>query len=106
MRARKKPGSDPNQATPGSDPSGPPPRGREKGSRAKLSYKEARELEELPGKLEALEREQKDLAAKLADPAFYSDRSSDVRAIIGRHAAIEDELSRMLARWEELEAKK
>jgi ABC transport system ATP-binding/permease protein len=81
------------------------PGGREKGSRAKLSFKEARELEELPAKLEALEREQKEIAARLADPVIYSDRSADVRAIIGQHEAIEAELSRMLARWEELEAK-
>jgi len=99
-----KPGSDPNQATPGSDPK----EGRGGGpvaKRAKLSFKEARELEGLPAKLEALEKEQKEIAARLADPAFYSDRSADVRAIIGQHEAIEAELSRMLARWEELEAK-
>lgn len=101
VRARKS-GSDPRQATPGADPR----EGRGRSKPVKLGFKEARELEELPARLEALEKEQKDLAAKLADPAFYGDRSSDVRAIIGRHEAIEHELSRMLARWEELEAKK
>jgi ATP-binding cassette subfamily F protein uup len=86
----------------------PPPRGRESPApkRAKLGFKESRELEELPAKLEALEREQKDLAARLADPAVYQDRSVDVRALNARHDAIDAELTRMLARWEELEAKK
>ncbi len=73
---------------------------------AKLSWKEARELEELPARLEALEQEQKTLAERLADPALYQDRSIDVRALNARHDAIDAELTRLLARWEELEAKK
>ena len=77
----------------------PPPK------RAKLSYKEARELEQLPAKLEALEREQQDLSRRLADPAIYQDRSVDFKALTDRNAAIEDELTRLLARWEALEAK-
>jgi ATP-binding cassette subfamily F protein uup len=74
--------------------------------KAKLGFKEARELEELPAKLEALEQEQKTLAAKLADPALYQDRSVDLRALNARHSEIDEELTRLLARWEALEAKK
>ena len=74
--------------------------------KAKLGFKEARELEELPAKLEALEQEQKTLAAKLADPALYQDRTVDLRALNARHSEIDGELTRLLARWEELEAKK
>jgi ATP-binding cassette subfamily F protein uup len=81
-------------------------RGAEERKRAKLGYKEARELEELPAMLEALEGEQREVAAKLADPATYQDRSLDARALGERHARIEEELTRLLARWEELEAKK
>jgi ATP-binding cassette subfamily F protein uup len=72
---------------------------------AKLSFKETRELEALPGQLEALELEQKSLTEKLADPALYQDRTVDVRALNARHDQIESELTRLLARWEELEAK-
>ena len=43
---------------------------------------------------------------KLADPALYQDRSVDLKALNERHAVIEGELTRLLARWEELEAKK
>jgi ATP-binding cassette subfamily F protein uup len=71
-----------------------------------LSFKESRELEELPAKLEALEREQKDLAARLADPALYQDRTVDLRALNARHDEIDAALTSMLARWEELEAKR
>ena len=86
----------------------PPPRGREgpAARRVKLTFKEARELEELPAKLKALEQEQKDLAARLADPGLYQDRTVDLRALNARHDEIDAELTRMLARWEELETKR
>ena len=74
--------------------------------KAKLSFNEARELDELPGKMEALEREQSGLASRLADPALYQDRAVDPKALNARHEAIEGELARLLARWEELESKK
>ncbi|MGE0356403.1 MAG: ATP-binding cassette domain-containing protein [Burkholderiales bacterium] len=73
--------------------------------RAKLGFKEARELEALPVKLEALEREQEALARRLADPALYQDRSADLAGLNARHAEIEEELTALLARWEELESR-
>ena len=74
--------------------------------RAGLTYKEARELEALPGTLEALEREQSELTRRLADPALYQDRTVDLKALNARHAANEAELLRLLERWEELEGKR
>src|SRR5882724_11318069 len=71
----------------------------------KLGYKEGRELAELPARLEALEREQAEIAGKLAAPALYRDRAGEVKGLQLRHAAIEAELTQLLARWEELEAK-
>jgi len=71
----------------------------------KLGYKEGRELAELPARLEALEREQGEITGKLADPAMYRDRAGEVKGLQLRHAAIEAELTQLLARWEELEAK-
>jgi ABC transport system ATP-binding/permease protein len=73
---------------------------------AKLTFKEARELEELAPRIEKLEREQKDLARQLADPAVYQDRAVDIRALNARHADIEQELERLLERWSKLEEKK
>jgi ABC transport system ATP-binding/permease protein len=73
--------------------------------RAKLGFNEARELEALPAALEALEREQAELAARLADPAVYQDRGVDIGALHARHEEIDAELTRLLGRWEELEAK-
>ena len=73
---------------------------------AKLTFKQARELEGLPAAIEALESEQADIGRRLADPALYADRTVDVRAINARHSEIEAELDRLLQRWEELEARR
>ena len=81
------------------------PRRRAQG-KGKLGYKEERELAELPAKLEALEREQAEIAGKLADPALYRDRPGELKPLQARHAAIEEALTQALARWEGLEAKK
>jgi ATP-binding cassette subfamily F protein uup len=73
--------------------------------RSKLSYKEARELEALPAQLEALEAEQGQIAARLADPALYQSNPQEAAALQARSEAIEAELLDALARWEMLEAK-
>jgi ATP-binding cassette subfamily F protein uup len=73
---------------------------------AKLSYHEVRELEALPARFEALESEQKALAARLADPASYQDRNTDLRALNERHDEIEGELHALLERWDALERKR
>ncbi|MBL8814972.1 MAG: ATP-binding cassette domain-containing protein [Planctomyces sp.] len=70
----------------------------------KLSYKEQRELETLPAKIEKLEAKQKQLSALLADPEVY--QTGGTRAAdIGRELqGVEEELLSCLARWEELES--
>ena len=73
--------------------------------RTKLSSNELRELESLPAKIETLEREQADIAHRLADPAIYRDKQSEVKVLQSRSTAIEGELTGALARWDELEAK-
>jgi ATP-binding cassette subfamily F protein uup len=87
-------------------PAAPPTAARAPARPAKLTFNEARELERLPARLEGLEAEQRALAAKRADPALYQDRSLDPKALAARHAEIEAQLDRLLARWEELEAKR
>jgi ATP-binding cassette subfamily F protein uup len=71
----------------------------------KLSYKEQRELEALPGRIEQLEAEQKALAEQLADPATYARQAQAVPALQARHAEIDDELMHALERWEALAAR-
>ncbi len=74
--------------------------------RAKLGFNEVRELEALPGKLAALEAEQAAIQARLADPATYTERSVDLKALNDRYEAIEVELTQLLGRWEALESRR
>src|SRR6478736_126493 len=70
----------------------------------KLSGKEQKELETLPAKIEALEKEQAELTAKLADPAFYKTQGAKFAEVKTRLEAVEREHATVFARWEELEA--
>ncbi|QNM98547.1 ATP-binding cassette domain-containing protein [Chitinimonas koreensis] len=71
----------------------------------KLSYNETRELERLPGEIEALEAEQAGLQEKLLDPAVYRDAPKDAAAWQARIGEIELALLDKLERWETLEKK-
>jgi ATP-binding cassette subfamily F protein uup len=79
--------------------------GREKPRAAKLSYKEARELEALPKEIEALEAEQHALAAKMSDPEYYKKPAEALRADQQRTTEIENLLMEKLERWGALESK-
>lgn len=74
-------------------------------SRTKLSYQEARELTALPEKIDLLEQEQSSLTMQLSDPAIYRNCPDQARDLQMRFSALEDELTRCFARWEELESK-
>ncbi|MGH8745405.1 MAG: ABC transporter ATP-binding protein, partial [Burkholderiales bacterium] len=73
--------------------------------RAKLSYKESRELEQLPVRLEALEAEQHALAAKLGAPEYYRQAPEVMRADQRRAEELEALIHAGLERWEALEAR-
>ncbi len=71
----------------------------------KLSWKEQRELEALPDRIAALEREQGELTALLEDPAIYQRDARAAQEAALRLAAIDEELLALLERWEALEAR-
>ena len=70
--------------------------------RPKLSYKEQRELDELPARIEALEAEQKQLGALLGDANLYATDPAGVARAQQRFAAIDDALLAAMERWEQL----
>jgi len=79
-----------------------PPRKQEK---ARLSFKERRELDALPAQIEALEREQAGLTAQMADAGYHRVGPEQIRADRARAAAIEGELEACFERWSALEEK-
>lgn len=73
--------------------------------RSKLSYKEGRELEQLPAELETLEREQHDIAARMTAAGYHAAGADRMRADSERLAEIERLLEHKYARWAELDAR-
>ncbi|HEX7889396.1 MAG TPA: ATP-binding cassette domain-containing protein [Ramlibacter sp.] len=71
-------------------------------ARRKLGYKEQRELEALPGLIDALEQEQKTIHAELERGTVYSDDPARAVQLATRTTAIDDELTAALERWETL----
>jgi len=71
--------------------------------RRKLSFKEQRELEALPARIEALEGEQARLGAEVSAPDFYRKPASDIHAAMSRLEALPAEIETALRRWDELE---
>ena len=71
--------------------------------RRKISFKEQREIEALPGQIERLESEQQNLYARLADPVLYKEGGAGVVQAKARLEMIAQELPQLYARWEELE---
>ena len=70
----------------------------------KLNFKEQRELEELPGRIEALEKKLETMHASLADPAIYRTAGATVAGLNARREELERELEEAFRRWDELES--
>jgi ATP-binding cassette subfamily F protein uup len=68
----------------------------------KLSFKESRELDSLPQRIDALEAEQNAIALRLADPVLYQRAAEEVPGLQRRLRTIETEMAAAMARWEDL----
>jgi len=72
----------------------------------KLSFKEEKELESLPLKIEKLEAEQEEIFALLADVSFYQKDPKEISRVNLRSETLAQELLESYQRWEYLEASK
>ncbi len=70
----------------------------------KLSFKEQRELEQLPQRIEQLETRQADLTAKIGGSEFYKQSQERIAATLAELKTAEDELAQAYKRWDELDA--
>ncbi|MBL8365268.1 MAG: ATP-binding cassette domain-containing protein [Comamonas sp.] len=77
----------------------PPQDGRSTLQKKKLSYKEQRELEQLPDRIAALETEQQAIQQELADGSLYTRDPQRATALHTREGEIEEELLLALERW-------
>jgi ATP-binding cassette subfamily F protein uup len=72
----------------------------------KLSFKEQRELDELPALIERLESEQRALAQRIAAPEFYKAGADTIKQSLARVDTLQHELAAVYARWGELDSRK
>jgi len=72
-------------------------------ARNKLGYKEQRELEQLPDELEALEKEQAELTARMSGADYHRQAPAQLRIDRERLAEIERLLDEKFTRWSELD---
>ncbi|HET7204231.1 MAG TPA: ATP-binding cassette domain-containing protein, partial [Steroidobacteraceae bacterium] len=72
----------------------------------KLSYKEGRELDELPARIEALEAEQKTLTVAMSSADYHKRGGDQMRRDAARVQDIERELEAAFERWAELDARR
>ncbi|MCF7220652.1 ATP-binding cassette domain-containing protein [Marilutibacter chinensis] len=86
----------PASATAPARPAAPP-------ARRKLSYKDARELEQLPARIEQLEARLAELTGAMNDPAFFQREQAAVSAHTAEVADTQAALDAAYARWGELE---
>jgi ATP-binding cassette subfamily F protein uup len=70
----------------------------------KLSWKQQRELEELPARIEQLEAEVAALTDAMTDPAFYDRDGAAITAHTTELTRAQAALDTAYARWEELES--
>ena len=74
-------------------------------ARKKLSFKERRELDELPARIEALETEQTQLEAAIADPGFYRNPAQTITDTLARLETVQATLIEAMARWDALDSR-
>lgn len=73
-----------------------------KAVRKKLSYKDQRELDNLPDKIDDLETQLQQLGDQSASAEFYQQDAQTVNDTLARLAALQEELDSCMERWMEL----
>ena len=81
-------------------PSRKPPR---TSPQQRLSYKDKRELESLPGQIEALEEEQQTLEARVSEADFYRGDKATITDTLKRLEQLQEALGTAYERWEYLD---
>jgi ATP-binding cassette subfamily F protein uup len=104
LRQRNEPPVRATAPAPQAKPKPAPPSAPKPQAKQKLSYKETRELEALPARIEALESELQQIEVQVARPEFYQQDKEAIASAMDRLSRLRDELSQAYGRWEELEA--
>lgn len=93
----------PSRTTPNAQPSRPASKPKSSG---KLSYKDARDLAQLPEQIEQLERAVQQASDQVNDPALYQQSAADIQAATSALEQAQAALASAFERWEALEAQR
>jgi ATP-binding cassette subfamily F protein uup len=85
------------------EPAKPAPAAAAASAKRKLSYKDQRELDELPARIEALETRIAEMTAAMNDPAFFQRDHAAVTTHNAALATAHAELEQAYARWQALD---
>ena len=77
---------------------------KSKTSSKKISFKQQKELDELPGQIDSFELEQEKLTEKIGDASFYKQEQDIIKETLGLLKEVEQKLEQAYQRWDELEA--
>jgi ATP-binding cassette subfamily F protein uup len=102
LRQRSMPIEAAKPAAKSSEPAKPAPAAAAPAKR-KLSYKDQRELDELPARIESLETRVAEMTAAMNDPAFFQRDHAAVTAHNAALATAHAELEQAYARWQALD---
>jgi len=80
--------------------------GTSRGKQAKLSFKEQRDLESLPGKIESWETELNCLQVAMGDAAFYQKPAAQIAETAAKVQALQKEIQQGYERWQSLEERR
>ena len=104
LRQRPEPAPEPRRSDPpaiaAAAPASPAPAGK------RLGFREQRELEQLPARIEELEAALSALQARMAEPGFYRREGSAIAAAQAELGERQQQLEEAYARWEALEARR
>ena len=81
------------------------PKPKRKGPK-KLTFRENRELEDMPSLIDSLEQEHAQLFNRMSEPSFYKKESAEIASTKERLESLEIELEKTYERWEALDALK
>jgi ATP-binding cassette subfamily F protein uup len=82
----------------------PAPKPAAPATRKKLGYKEQRELEQLPVRIEQLENRQAELNALINSNGFFQKDRQAIQKTLEEQKCVEEKLNAAYARWDELES--
>jgi ATP-binding cassette subfamily F protein uup len=83
----------------------PEPAETARASKAKLSYREQQEFQQLPARIEALEAEQLRVEKAAAGADFYKEPAETIKQTLAKIDAVREELAALYARWDQLDSK-